>query len=113
MAPKLPAYTTSAATTEAIWLRSTAPRPSPKTPQATNATRFSSTERATVHPASDILTCWGYRNGGVLSAAMIVPTNQNSAPQHAAPAAFACVTPAPLGTRTNEPAALWVTEARA
>src|ERR1700721_1572470 len=108
MAPKLPAYTTIAATTEAIWLRSTAPRPSPKTPQATNASRFSATERATVHPASDVLTCWLYRNSGVLTAAMTVPTSQNSTPQQAAAATLALMTVARRGTVTNVTAAVCV-----
>src|ERR1700746_1002301 len=107
MAPQLPAYTTTAATTEASWLRSTAPRPSPKTPQATKASRFSSTERVTVHPASDVLTCWVYRNSGVASAAMTVPTSQNSAPQLAAAATLALMTLTRRGTVTNVTAAVW------
>ncbi len=93
--------------TEAIWLRSTAPRPSPKTPQATNASRFSSTERATIHPASDVLTCWLYRNSGVATAAMTVPTSQNSAPQQAAAATLALMTVVRRGTVTNVTAAVW------
>src|ERR1700752_4545733 len=110
MAPKLPAYTTTAATTEAIWLRSTAPRPSPKMPQATNASRFSSTERVTVHPASGALTCGVYRNTGVATAAMTVPTSQNSAPQQAAAATLALITVTRRGTVTNVTAAVWLPE---
>src|ERR1700729_3867025 len=108
MAPKLPAYTTTAATTEASWLRSTAPRPSPKMPQATNASRFSSTERVTAHPASDVLTCWLYRNSGVATAARTVPTSQNSAPQQAAAATLAMMTVVRRGTVTNVTAAVWL-----
>src|ERR1700723_1728564 len=94
--------------TEAIWLRSTAPRPSPKTPQTANATRFSSTERATIHPASDVQTCWLYRNGGVATAAMTVPISQNSAPQQAAAVTLAQMTVARRGTVTKVTAAVWL-----
>src|SRR5271156_1760313 len=106
-APKLPAYTTTAAMTPAIWLRSTAPRPSPKTPQATNPTRLSSTERSTPHPVSDVLTCWLYRNSGVATAAREGATSQNSAPQQAAAATLAVMTVVRRGTVTNVTAAVW------
>jgi hypothetical protein len=62
---------------------------------------------AAMTEASDVLTCWLYRNSGVTAAAMTVPTSQNSAPQQAAAASLAIMTVARRGTVTNVTAAVW------